>query len=423
MKTLISLGLVGTVIFAAAACSSGGTGSGSTSGGGGQNGSSQGPGGPGAGPAGSTSNVASSGSSGTAGGTPGSSSASEVAKKLGRSAHFLIGMGNDLDNDHSKDGAYTLGTTLDIHYCYLVGLPGQGGWPDWNSNGSFVNIMTDSADAKGVVPMFTLYAMAAQGDGNTAVTTQDAFMKPYWDAAKLLFQRLAMFNKPAIVQLEPDFWGYVLQKSPGGDPSKFPVHVASLAPDCGGQPDNLVGMGHCLVHLARSIAPKVVVGFHASPWGGTPQATVKFFNAIGADQADLMTVDALDRDAGCFEAHTDPNCMRNDGPWYLDETNKTSPNFHDHLAWVKSISDGTKKPILWWQVPFGVPSNTPGGSAGKYRDNRVKYMFAHTDEFVAAGGLGAAFGTGAGNQTYITTDGGQFKGAVGKYFASPTPLP
>ena len=53
----------------------------------------------------------------------------------------------------------------------------------------------------------------------------------------------------------------------------------------------------------------------------------------------------------------------------------------------------------------------------------MRYLFDHPDEFVAAGGLGAVFGTGAGNQTYITTDGGQFHDAVHAYFASPAPLP
>ncbi|MEY4514313.1 MAG: hypothetical protein RLZZ450_6435 [Pseudomonadota bacterium] len=29
------------------------------------------------------------------------------------------------------------------------GLAGQGGWPDWNTNGTFVNILTDSAKRHG----------------------------------------------------------------------------------------------------------------------------------------------------------------------------------------------------------------------------------------------------------------------------------
>ena len=36
-----------------------------------------------------------------------------------------------------------------------------------------------------------------------------------------------------------------------------------------------------------------------------------------------------------------------------------------------------------------------------------------------AGGVGAVFGVGAANQTYITSDGGQFKRAVEKYRADP----
>jgi hypothetical protein len=49
-------------------------------------------------------------------------------------------------------------------------------------------------------------------------------------------------------------------------------------------------------------------------------------------------------------------------------------------------------------------------------------LFSHVDEFIAAGGVGAVFGTGAGNQTDITTDGDQFKRAVTKYYQAPTAL-
>ena len=134
-------------------------------------------------------------------------------------------------------------------------------------------------------------------------------------------------------------------------------------------------------------------------------------------------IETLDRDAGCFEAHVDPGCQRNDGPWYWDESNQTTPNFHQHLDWASAMNQGIGKPLLWWQTPFGVPSDTPGGTAGHYRDNRVRYIFNHVDEFIAAGALGATFGVGAENQTYITTDGDRFRQAVADYFANPTPLP
>jgi hypothetical protein len=397
----------------------GGSSGSSGSGTGGDSSGSGGTGGDSSGSGGSAGDAGSAGSSGT---SAGEGKAAELARKLGREPNFFIGMGNDLSNDHDQDGAYTLGVTLDLHYAYLVGLPGEGGWPDWNAGGTFVNILTDTADAHGVTPMFDLYAMAARGEANTSTLQDPGYMTPYWAATKLLFERLAVFDKPAVVHLEPDFWAFVQQLS-GGDPSSIDVLIHEYAPECSDLPEDLVGMGKCILKLARMYAPKTAVGFHASRWAGDPSATVDFLTALGAADADFIGIDMLDRDAGCFEAHVDPNCQRSDGPWYWDETNQTSPNFHEYLAYSKQMSDGLGVPVIWWQIPFGVPSDEPGGTAEHYRDNRVRYIFSHIDEFVDAGGLGAAFGVGAGNQTYITTDGGQFQNAVTAYYADPVPLP
>jgi hypothetical protein len=339
--------------------------------------------------------------------------------KLRGRAEFLVGMGNDLGGRPDQAGAYTLGTTLDLHYLYLAGIRGRGGWPDWNANGTYVSIHADAAAAKSTVPMFTLYTMAAAGENNLGVLTDDGYMGPYWAGMRLLYERLAAFGAPAVVHFEPDFWAFAQQRSANADAA---VHVTSLVPECAALTNDIAGMGQCLVLLGRAIAPKAALGFHASSWAGSREGTIAFLRRVGADRADFVATDMLDRDAGCFEAGSDPNCQRG-GAFYWDEANRTSPNFHEHLAWAKSIHDGVGAPILWWQVPFGVPRDVPGGSAGHYRDNRVRYLFAHTDEFVAAGGVGAVFGTGAANQTYITTDGDQFKNAVAAYRARPTPLP
>jgi hypothetical protein len=270
--------------------------------------------------------------------------------------------------------------------------------------------------------MYTTYCMAADDENNPAVLTDASYMGPYWDQAVLLYERLALFDKPAVVHLEPDFWAFMQQRS-GGDAASMPVLIHDHVEGCDDEPENLVGMGRCLVKLARMISPKVALGFHASRWAGDPADTAEFLTSIGAADADFIAIDMLDRDAGCFEAHVDPNCMRTEGNWYWDETNQTSPNFHEFLDFSKTIGDGLGRPIIWWQIPFGVPSDEPGGTAGHYRDNRVHYIFGHIEEFIAAGGLGAAFGVGAGNQTYIDTDGGQFQDAVTAYFADPVPLP
>ncbi len=360
------------------------------------------------------------GGSGTAGGPVGNSVAAKLAAKLRARGNFLIGMGNDLANDHNQDGVYTVGPTFDLHDAYLVGLPTQGGWPDWNPGGSFVNALAMPAQAHGVTPMYTLYSMAAQGDGNLSVLTNDTFMGLYWQGAQLLFQRIALISGPAVVHIEPDFWGYAIQKANDGTAA---VHIAAHAPDCAGVTEDVRGMGECFVKLRNKYAPKAAIGFHFSTWGADVPTSIAFFKAVHAQETDFIATDMLDRDAGCFEAHTDPNCQRTDGPWYWDESNQTHPNFHDNLSTVQSITSGLGLPMFWWQVPFGVPSTTPGGTAGHYRDNRVHYIFSHIDEFIAAGGVGVTFGTGAANQTYITTDNGQFKTATTAYFASPQALP
>ncbi|HKO46963.1 MAG TPA: hypothetical protein VJV79_04530 [Polyangiaceae bacterium] len=372
-------------------------------------------------------NPGTSGSAGSAGSPPVlTGDAAAVAAKLGRKPNFLIGLGNDLAADHNQDGAFTLGTTIDLHYAYLSAYlnadKSWGSWKDWNPNGSFINIITDTADAHGVVPMISLYSMAAAGDGVLTGLSSDSFEKNYWADMKLLFERLGLFGKPAVVHLEPDFWAYAEQQS-HEDPTTIKVALKANAPDCADLSEDLVGMGHCIVRLARMYAPKAVIGFHASQWAnGDPNATAAFLKKVGADRADVIFADMLDRDAGCFEAKVDPNCQRG-GSFYWDESNITSPNFHEYLAWSKAISTGVGRPMIWWQIPLGVPSATPGGSAGRYRDNRVRYVFSHIQEFVAAGGLGAAFGVGAANQTDILTDGGQFKDAVKKYYQAPMPLP
>jgi len=48
----------------------------------------------------------------------------------------------------------------------------------------------------------------------------------------------------------------------------------------------------------------------------------------------------------------------------------------------------------------------------------VQYLFANTWRFAQAGGIGAVFGTGAGNQTTVKTDGGQFENALTKYLGA-----
>jgi hypothetical protein len=342
--------------------------------------------------------------------TPGRGKAAQVAAKLGRTAHFLVGLGNHANDDYAVP-------SLDLNYVYLVGFVGQNGWPDWDKpSGAYLTQFASAAQQHHVVPFFTVYGMAGWGDGNIWAVQDHGYMQSYWSTAKLMFQKIAEYGGPAVVHFEPDFWGYTQSQEP--DPSKFQAKVTAEAPDCAALTDNMVGMGKCLVKLARMYAPKAVIGFQASSWAGKPEDIVSYLAQIGAGTTDMVVVETLDRDAGCFEVGSDTACKRKvDNPYWDDQ------GFRDHLAWAKQIGDGLGVPLVWWQMPLGVPSTSPGGSSGHYRDNRASWLFSHPGEFVAAGGLGAVFGAGADHQTTLSTDNGQFVKLAGAYAGAPAQLP
>ena len=112
-----------------------------------------------------------------------------VTAKLGLGSSFLVGLGNDaVGNDPNANTGYSLGTPLDIHYMYLSGLD----WPSWNSpEGNYVTMQANAAKAHGVVPMFTLYQAAANGEANLAAFNTTAFMTKYWRGVRVMFERFA----------------------------------------------------------------------------------------------------------------------------------------------------------------------------------------------------------------------------------------
>jgi hypothetical protein len=247
-------------------------------------------------------------------------------------------------------------------------------------------------------------------------------MATYWAQTKLMYQRIAAFGKPALVNLEPDFWGYAMQEAPAQDPTRLRVLVSSNT-DCANLPDNVAGFGTCLVRMARTYASKAYVGFPPSDWGHGTTAVVDFMKKVGAADADFVVMQTLDADAGCFEADANEKCRRSGTGWYWDEANATSPNFREHLAAAKLYHDGIGKPLVWWQTPLGVASTTAGGTVNHFRDNRVHYFLTHPSELVAVGALAVVFSAGDDQQTNITTDNGQFKTLSTTYLAAPASLP
>ncbi|RCS57164.1 hypothetical protein DU000_09130 [Parvibium lacunae] len=341
-----------------------------------------------------------------------------MAQALGASPRLLIGLGTG--NEVATIQAQI--SRIDIYDRYINNV-GPTSWPYWVlPTGEYINQVTREAAQVGAVPMFTLYQMATNGDGNLSGLTDTTFMTNYWNNVRILFQKLGAYNKPALVHFEPDFWGYAHRASVLGEPATVGAKV-KLNSDCVDLGDHVAGLAQCLIRMARNYAPKTKVGFPPADWGEYPSSKVAdFMLKLGADQADFTVLQTLDTDAGCMEARTLPECQRTGSQWYWDTNNVSTPNFRQHLTTARLFRDTLGLPLIWWQTPMGVPATTPGGSNERWRDNRVKYFFDHPDEVVAAGGVAIVF-SGGPKQTKMSTDGGQFRNAYTNYLSRPVALP
>lgn len=360
----------------------------------------------------------------------------QLAIDLRGKGDFMIGVGND------STGPYTHAVPIDLHYAYLVGYGDQTGWPTWNANGDYPKFFAQAAETHTVTPMFTYYQLALELENHNDVVLADATrMHQYLADIRLLFQRIAATGKPAAVQFEPDFFGYLMQRAAMGtspDSLAAKTHFSDM-PECSTLPETASGLTRCMVAIARATAPLARIGFHASMWGSyfdalDPNADVEasgravgeFLDSVGAGSTDFVTVETLDRDAGFWETSgggaTCSLTGGSRGAVYWDEANVGRPNFSQHMRWVKALTAAMQRPALEWQTPLGVPATTCGGSAMHWRDNRVHYFFGHIADLVDAGVAGMTFGTGAGAQTDLSTDGDQMKTAAAAYKAAPFAL-
>jgi hypothetical protein len=348
------------------------------------------------------------------------SSSTSINTALGMPARLLggLGAGNSIADMTSQQ------IRPDIIDTYLVGV-GPGSWPTWNSpDGAYITYVSANVKAAGAVPMFTLYQMASRGEGNLSAVNDASFMDGYWSQVKLMYQKIGATGLPTLVNLEPDFWGFVLTGAPGGDPTKVPARVSTVS-ECAGQPDNVVGLAQCLLTLGRTYAPKAKIGFPPSSWGRDVTTVGNFMLKLGADKADFIVAQTVDRDAGCMEVASPPaECAgRGNGPFYWDEANVTTPHFRQNLdEWSATRSMLGNLPILYWQTPMGVPSATPGGTSGHFRDNHVHYMLTNPTQYTAIGVFAIVFSGGGSTSANITTDGGQFARMFQAYLANPAAL-
>jgi hypothetical protein len=388
--------------------------------------------------------LACAGSAGTGGGGGGGACAGHARPGLAPD-HLLLGLS-------TSDDAIAAGPGFDLRYQYISGGLSDGAAPctslcaqcssagvscanssdpacawwgcwQWDQHppGEYASGFVATAEAASRLPMFTYYQLLqsyrqghagfAEGTPEVTVAARDAtFMSRYWADYRFLLQRIG--SHPALLHLEPDFWGYA--QHAGADPHALPAAVASANPtDCAGQEDSIAGMGRCAVAMVRKYAPAARVGLHASAWASgfdlasnasasvDPAAeggkVAAFLLACGAAEADVVVADLADRDAD------DPGPPK--GYWL--HTDATLPDFTQILAFGKAVADGVGKPLLWWQVPVGNPSLAD--TRNHYRDGRLDWFLDHPADLAAQGAVGVAFGGGQSSSTTPETDGGHLQ--------------
>ena len=342
----------------------------------------------------------------------------EIVASLGKPARLLVGLG-------STDPVDILAqqVTPDLFDVYLTGLGPTNSWRGWNKpDGEYLQMKLRDSAKVGAVPMLTVYQIATGGENNLDVLGDSKFMQMYWGDFHRLMLLLKAYNKPVLLNIEPDFWGYTLRKNP--DPTTHFAHVGNVYDECGRFGNTVTAMVQCMVHQTRKHVPKARIGFPAPGFLDLINKQIPYMRKLGADQADFGVMQTGDRDAGCYEVGKPP-CANSRDPivMYWDETNTKNPNFNQHFSYASNYSRGINLPLIWWQTPLGAKSSQFGGRPFAYRDSKVHYFLTHGAQVVDAGGFGVVFSPGEKTQTELRTDGGQFKTYSKAYFSAPTPLP
>lgn len=332
---------------------------------------------------------------------------------------------------------------FDIRYAYLHSAPAPsttcytnslctdacaGWWGCWPGNttppGYYVTWWQDhvaqatwQGHSRPQIFFWTWYSLrdlgelAGSGDGPGEVVAIDdlALLTRYMDDYRFFLQRIG--TSPAMIDLEPDFWGYVRSL---GDPHQVPAKVSDANPtDCATQEDSAAGLARCLIAMARTYAPNTSVGMHVSCWDWQvhTQRCGEDYRSLGATGADFLVADVSDRDAG----------------WYALPAHGGSDNFWDDtkaaaiLAFYRTMSETIGRPMVLWQIPVG--NSAQNNTLNHYQDDKVDYLFSHLDAVADAHIVALLFGAGQEEQTSPETDGGNLIAKTIMYEASGgTPL-
>ncbi|WP_258053295.1 RICIN domain-containing protein [Streptomyces sp. Ru72] len=357
------------------------------------------------------------GSVGTRPSSPAAGGGSSTTRFMGSSTVFIGG---------SMSDASANAAPFDVRYAYVHSQPApssayysasrcQDAWTSWwgcwggstTAPGNYVT-WSDAQAAKATYQgkprpqkyLWTWYSLrdlgdaAGEGDGPgevKAINRVDLLTR-YLNDYRFFLQKIG--NSHEMIDLEPDFWGYVRSL---GDPHQVPAQVSSANPtDCGSQENSAAGLARCLIDMARKYAPNTAVGMHLScfDWEYDTQKCVKDYAHLGAQNADFLVTDVSDRDAGWYAqpAHGGLN------KFWTDQKAAAALKFY------KTMAESVGKPVVLWQIPVG--NMAQNNTRNHYKDDKVDWFFAHMDQVANAHVAGLLFGAGQEEQTSIESDGG-----------------
>jgi len=357
-----------------------------------------------------------------------------------------LGVGSD---DTQLGWMRSSGVPWKYRYQYLSGGANtQSSWLHWQDAaapaGQFAADYLAASVSAGYVPFLPYYVLlqstpssgADEGARDFSNLNSPATMNAYYAAFKVLMQRAGVYGHSAVVQVEPDLWGFMQGKARSlgvAGAGGIPASVASSgAPDVAGYPNTLAGFGRALIHLRDAFAPNVTMAVHASLWaGGTDISTNVSANVNPVAEADrtaaflattgswdLVTTDVDDHDADWWVATGRASAQYTH--WW-DPANVKFPNFRRWETWVGEVHARLGLPAMAWQVPVGNTNITDScdqaSGSGHYRDNVAEYFLAHPGELVQAGLIAVLFGAGNACQTTPYNDGGFLRKLAAGYYA------
>ena len=266
-----------------------------------------------------------------------------------------------------------------------------------------------------MIPVFTYYQLlqslpggGGESDAVFANLNNTATMTAYYNDLTLFFQKAGAFpGQRVVLHVEPDFWGYMQQRSSGDAAASVPAKVSETGiAALQGLPSNVAGFAQAIVRLRNTYAVNVTLAYHLSVWGtnvdiaisNPPDATVdalgvraaNFYRSLGAN-FDLSFAEFSDRDAA-FKQY-----IYGDGgiSWWDAE------DFRRSVLFLTRFSTVSRKRLVMWQIPFGnTRMRSQNNTWAHYQDNRVEWLFDEPARtrllaYRGAGVIAFLFGGGA----------------------------